>query len=189
MKILVISQPKSGTYLCANILQNLGLDFTWMHIGAKSYDKYDPNNLKQGRKYPQRFRYKSTMKESAALVADNQFAVGHIDYSEKAEEIFKDFKKIILYRDPREAGESWNRWKKESGRSMTTKKSIPNAKIIEWQNKENTITLNFDAMINKNIQKIDALQFFLFEELKYNSDAIIEKSLAQDSLTKSTNRC
>jgi hypothetical protein len=44
-------------------------------------------------------------------------------------------------------------------------------------------------MINKNIQKIDALQFFLFEELKYNSDAIIEKSLAQDSLTKSTNRC
>lgn len=189
MKILVISQPKSGTYLCANILQNLGYEFTYMHIATRSYDKYDPNNLKQGRAHPAHFRHNSTMKESAELIQDNQFAVGHIDYSDNAAEIFKDFKKIVLYRNPREAAESWNRWKKESGRSMKEKKSVPNAKILDWQNKENTMTLNFDDMVNKNTQKIDALQFFLFEELKYNSTAVIEKSLAQDSLTKSSVRC
>ena len=189
MKILVISQPKSGTYLCANILQNLGYEFTYMHISARAYDKYDPNNLKQGRRHPAHFRHNATMQESAALIQDNQFAVGHIDYSDKAEDIFKDFKKIVLYRNPREAAESWNRWKEESGRSMAIKKSVPNAKILEWQNKENTMTLNFDDMVNKNTQKIDALQFFLLNELKYNSQDIIEKSLAQDSLTKSSVRC
>ena len=189
MKILVISQPKSGTYLCANILQNLGLEFTYMHLAAGSYDKYEPNNLDEGRKNPKKFRHKATLEESSQLIRDDQFAVGHIGHSAEAERIFNDFKKVVLYRDTLEAGESWNRWKKESGRAMKNYKTMDNSNILKWRNLENTITINFNDMVNKNIDVIDKLQLFLFDRLKYNSAAIIEKSLAQDSLTKSSLRC
>lgn len=160
-----------------------------MHLAAGSYDRYEPNNLDEGRKNPEKFRHKATLEEASNLIGENQFAVSHIDYNKKSESIFKDFKKIILHRDPSEAGKSWNRWKQQSGRQMKDRNTIPNSSALSWSGKENTFTLPFDDMVNKNVQKIDELQLFLFAQLKYNSTAIIEKSLAQDSLTKSSSRC
>lgn len=189
MKILVISQPKSGTYLCVNVLQNLGLDFTYMHISQTLYDKYDPDNLEDGKKNPEKYRHTSDLKNSLSLIDDGQFAVSHLDYTLNTERLLSDFKKIVLYRNPEEAAVSWNRWKHESGRNMRTQKKIDNKNILKWSNKNNTFTLLFDDMVNKNNNRLDALQTFLFDDILYDSEEIIQKSLSQNSLTKSTIRC
>ena len=41
-KIIILSQPKAGTYLCANLLQELGFGFDGYHLARKKYHKYPP---------------------------------------------------------------------------------------------------------------------------------------------------
>lgn len=187
MKTLIISQPKSGTYLLANILENMGLMSTWMHINAGSYDQYDPTRLAEGRKNPEKFRTPASLEESVARINDYEFAMMHLAFSKKTAETLYDFKKIILSRDPKEAAESWNRWNQESGRGKPQKVSIP-ASVKNWIGRHNTFDLTFDDMINKNVQKIDDLQTWLYKEIRFDSLEVIERALASDSLTKSTLR-
>ena len=44
IKAFIISKPKSGTYLCANLLKELGLIHQGLHFTPqKAYYKYDLN--------------------------------------------------------------------------------------------------------------------------------------------------
>lgn len=183
MKVLIISQPKSGTYLCANILQNLGLTFTYMHLAVESYDKYEPDNLEDGRKYPEKYRHKLHIAETAKLISDNEFAVTHAAEQVNLPE-FVDFQKIVLHRDIKKAGESYNRWLQESGRKRREVSVIPqiNTHI------PNSFSLAFEDMLNKNTIAIDDLQVYLLGFVAFDSMTVIEKSLKQDSLTKSSKR-
>jgi len=53
MRVIIISQPKAGTYLCANLLENLGLTFARMHVRENSYTavhkkiEYQRKNLRK----------------------------------------------------------------------------------------------------------------------------------------------
>lgn len=183
MKTLIVSQPKSGTYLCANILQNLGLTFTYMHLARDSYDKYDPNNLEDGRKYPKKYRHSLHIEESQKLIGDNEFAVTHA-----AEQInmpvFNDFKKIVLHRNVEESVDSYNRWIQESGRKHKRVSVIPQIN----NHIPNSFSLAFDDMVNKNTDAIDDLQKYMFGSVVFDSLSVIEESLKQDSLTKSSKR-
>jgi len=165
----------------------MGLMFTYMHINAGAYDRYNPQDLEDGRKHPERYRTKASIEEALEQINDNEFAVTHHIYSQKLEQQLYNFKKIILHRNPKDAADSWNRWNKESGRNRPRKVTIPDS-IKKWSDKRWTFTLSFEDMINKNTKVIDDLQQFLFAEIKYNSLDILELSLSQDSLTKSSLR-
>ena len=41
MKTIIISQPKSGTYLCSNVLKNLGINQTYLHVAENKSQQYD----------------------------------------------------------------------------------------------------------------------------------------------------
>jgi hypothetical protein len=171
MKALIVSQPKSGTYLCANILQNLGLTFTYMHLGIDTYDKYDPNNLENGRKDPRKYRQRLHITEAQKLIGDNEFAVTH-SAAQVNTPLFDEFKKIVLYRNKSEAADSYNLWIKESGRPW------PRRTIIQQIDETipNSFSLAFDDMVNKNIDAINDLQKYLFGAIVFDSLSVIEKS-------------
>lgn len=186
MKYIVVSQPKSGTYLTANLLQNLGLQFTCMHINPTSYEQYDLDNLENSRRNPRNYTVRKSSEESTKLIGHNQFAVSHLDAISKHVKILKGFKKIVVYRDNlKESQQSWDRWLKESGRSG---KLHIDHRIREWMQYDNTFEIRFEDMIGKNVSKIDDLQKFIHGEIIHDSLECIEQALQQDSLTKSSVR-
>lgn len=187
MKYFIISQPKSGTYLCSNILNNLGINQTYYHFTPKHIYKYDKNNLDAGITNPENYIVQDTVENVLLKIKDNDFAVGHLSYKEPIITLLKPFKKIILHRNPTEAGESYNRWITESNRKRPFRDKVKNT-VKEWINEPNTIYINFDSMINKDLTVINQLQEFLFGHIKENSLQILEKSLSNKSLTKSSIR-
>ena len=187
MKVLVISQPKSGTYLCANLLQQLGLNFTGLHISKDHYQKYDLNNLEDCKTNGRKYTTKLNVEESIKIVKENQFAVSHLRHSKKHVDITSDFKKIILTRNYDEVIESWERWATETNRNFNSRhidKSVQK-NILNWLNESNIFHLTFNNIYNKNILVIDNLQNFLFGEVKVDSLNALTTALDQPSLTKS----
>ncbi len=187
MKVLVISQPKSGTYLCANILQNLGLEFTFQHLSQHSFGQYYKQDFNIGRANPQSVTKPRSFAKSLSVIGDNQFSVSHIKYSKDNEKLLQPFKKVVLSRDEREAAISWNLYKKETGRNMRELQKIVKTSL-EWANTTNSFLMGFEDMVGKNTLVIDNLQIFLFGKVKYDSEMIITLSLTQDSITKSSRR-
>jgi hypothetical protein len=187
MKLIVISQPKSGTYLCANILQNLGLEFTYLHILLDSYNAYDKDDIENCKRHPEKFRVEAPLYEPLSMIGEGQFAVCHLWRNKVTDLAVKDFKKIILYRDADEIFESYKTWIEETGRDRKPIKGKPEM-VTPWTKCDNTFAMQFNDMVDKNINKLDELQMFLFGEITYNSLTVIEQSLNQPSLTKSHKR-
>jgi hypothetical protein len=187
MKLIVISQPKSGTYLCANILQNLGFEFTYLHILPDSYNAYNKDDIENCKRHPEKFRVDAPLQEPLSMIGEGQFAVSHLRRNKVTDLAVKDFKKIILCRDADEIFESYKTWMEETGRDRTPRKGKPEM-VTSWINCDNTFAMQFNDMVDKNIDKLDELQMFLFGGIIHNSLTVIEQSLNQPSLTKSHKR-
>lgn len=188
MRSIIISQPKSGTYLCANLLQNFGLDFTWMHISLEHYHQYDKNDIETCRLNALKFQVEEEFDSSIQKIGDNQFAVGHILYSHKTEHLLRDFKKVVLYRDNDEAFESFQNFRNETKKYQPGKRPYKSEQILKWKISQNVFILKFDDMINCNVDVLNELQIFLFDEIKYDSLSCMEMSMKQNSITKSEKR-
>ena len=187
MKLIVISQPKAGTYLCANILQNLGFEFTYLHILPDSYNAYNKDDMENCRRHPEKFRVDAPLHEPLSMIGEGQFAVSHLWRNKVTDLALKDFKKIILCRDADEIFESYKTWIEETGRDRTPPKCKP-VMVTPWTKCDYTFVMQFNDMVDKNINKLDELQMFLFGEITRNSLTVIEQSLNQPSLTKSYKR-
>jgi hypothetical protein len=190
MKAIIISQPKSGTYLCANLLKEIGMHFTGLHLSEDYYQKYDLDNLDDSRKNPKKYTKKMSVNKSINLIEDKSFAVSHLCYSKKNTIITKEYKKIILTRDYNEVLSSWNRWALSTNRSQ---KSIHIEKetqknILSWLNEHNVFHITFEELISKNIEKINSLQLFLFNKINADSNVALDNALTSPSLTKSSIR-
>lgn len=190
MKVLIISQPKSGTYLCANLLQELNLIFTGLHLNDNRYQKYNLNDIEDCKNNPKKYTIKTSLNKSIKLIEDNEFAVSHLKYSKKSANITSEFKKIILTRNNNEVLNSWIRWANDTNRPKTAQyiETYNQQSILEWLQESNTIHLTFDDLCNKNINAIDKLQDFLFKKIIFSSEDAIEQSLNKPSLTKSSLR-
>lgn len=178
MKYFIISTPKSGTYLLANIFKNMKISTSNMHIWQNDYGLYNPKSNS--------FSHTTMdISESINLVKDNEFAVGHIQHNDKNVINLENFKKVLIVRDHLELWESAERFILETDRDVTPELNKENLLMIEsWQN-ENIFVINFKDIINLNVEKINDLQIYLFNEIKFNSKEIIIKSLNNSSITKS----
>lgn len=184
MKYLILSQPKSGTYLASNLLKNLGINQSFIHLSLEKYEDYTNANLGHAKNNPKKYSHKLNLSESVKLVKDGFFAVGHIPYTNETQSILKDFKKIALTRNFEDIVSSWKRFNTETGRNPNLDKNLYN-KILNWKNQDSVFHLEFDDIVNYNIKKINELQLFLNNNSELNLKKIIRKSLNQNSLTKS----
>lgn len=180
MKTLIISMPKSGTYLCSNLLVEFGINQTYLHLNPRTYQKYN-SDIEQARQYPEKYTHKETFEKSLNLFGDNEFAVTHIPYTDKRNKITQNLKRILLVREKSEIMDSYRRWNSNTGRSMPT---LRLDEIRKWEKQTNMFVLSFDDMINKNVKKIDGLQLYLFDEVKFNSLKCMEKAINSPSMTK-----
>jgi hypothetical protein len=190
MKYLINTIPKSGTYLTANIFKNLNIKDSGIHIQNAENSRYIVGGWRQDVKYQnlEQEIYKNT-EDIIDEVKDGEFLTGHIARTEKMIKSFSDYKKVLLIRDVSGIIQSAITYAKEKGTNMTdniTMKDIN--KIKEWENDKECFVINFNDLINKNVQVIDNLQLHLFKEIRFDSLKVIELSLDQDSPTKSNKR-
>ncbi len=190
MKYFIISQPKSGTYLLANLLVEFGIKHSYIHVGENKYEKYDPKNLDEAVRNPSKYSVKSNLENSLSLVENGSLAVSHIGHSEKKVKLLKDFKKILITRDRREIGESAERWKKDYKRGKYVKHinlKYDYESIERWKEEEDVFHLEFNDIIKINTEKLDELQMHLFPSRDDLQDSVLcaRNAMSKDSITKS----
>lgn len=175
--------PKAGTYLAANLLQSLGLNFSHIHIDPGFYRVFNNNDLND-------FTYKdASLKEAVSEIQDESFAVGHIQHNKNNSETLKDFKKVLIVRDPEEIVKSAERYKKEKGVEVFTIIDDANLKRIRrWSKEQDVFVINFKDIIGENKEVVDNLQIYLFGSVITDSINAIRLAKSQDSLTKSSIR-
>ena len=201
-KVFIISQPKAGTYLMANILMELGYRTGTIetfegikHLSRGKIEIYPLpgcEGFEESRKFPERYRLWQGFSRSADTINKGEFAVGHVR-PDKGESHLKlrHFRKIFLERSPRDIEQSLFRWDSYSGRSPSNKKDVLRHAnmMLQWKKSDyhgtgGMFCLTFDDMKNYNVKKIDELQKFLGVVDLYDSKSLLQKALSNDSITK-----
>ena len=193
MKIFVISQPKAGTYLCANILNELGFVFCGMHMGERKFEVYpDPSSKQYARAmknpaYPINFEHRVPLTKSIRKILPGQYAVGHLVYNKGNQSILKKIKKIVLTRPIDEILASVQKWDKHTQRKVSNPETMKDrcAKIEPWMQDPEVFHMTFDQM-KADAGRINQLQKFLGIKKKYNSAEVIKQALSKPSMTKIT---
>lgn len=101
-RVFVLSVPKSGTYLIAKLLENLGLVDCGVHIATNHIGDNRFADEKVLRVEPGRYMVPIPMERSMPLIYPGQFAFGHIPCFAKEEFLLRDFKKVFSFRDMRD---------------------------------------------------------------------------------------
>lgn len=186
MKCVVMSQPKAGTYLCANLLVEFGMVNSSMHLSEHEYQRYDLSDLDACRNATATFTHRKDLHKTLKMIKDNEFAVGHIRGGHKNISRMKEFKKIFLVRSKEEIFQSAERWRQLSGRDIRPKVLVNLAKeMLPWEDEEDVFVLPFKKMLYKNKECLDELQVYLFGEVRVDSVEAMTAALEKDSLTKS----
>jgi len=74
-KVMIVSQPKAGTYLLSDIVGRLGFRQTFYHFSMECFDAYDPDRLEEGRRNPDDFRVVEPIQTSIKRVKVCWFTV------------------------------------------------------------------------------------------------------------------
>ena len=191
MRYFIISQPKAGTYLCANLLKEFGLPFSNIHISTGKYVIYNPEEVAKGSKKGESIN--ANFDESVKTCKDGHFTVGHISHDRKTVQTLKGWKKIVLVRDLEERQESFKRWQEEAHRKWSESaqarytKQIPKY-VMDWTKEPDIFLLDFKDMIEINTRRLDELQLYLFDDIKHESKQCMQRAIDADSLTKSSKR-
>jgi hypothetical protein len=183
MRVMIVSQPKAGTYLTSALLAEMGLEQTWLHINQNGYQKYNPDDLEAGRKRPEDFTTLSPLAESLELVPEGGFAVTHLPCLDPFIKPMEGFKKVLLTRDIEECRESTMRFMKKRGRESNFFDADHHCWIRKWDAQPDVFRMEFDDLIGKDTQVIDRLQYFLFRERRWPSCQILQAALDTETLT------
>lgn len=198
MKSFILSQPKSGTYLCANLLEEFKMYNTYMHFSnnGKSWKKFsrDPDHgLLLAKKLDKaEFTRSMDFKQGLGLIPENSFAVGHISRTDVNYVALRKFKKILIYRPQIEVIQSMERFNNDNPERLTEGGLRRILRLHEnmhtWHGEPGTFTLTFKDMLNINVPVIDKLQHFLFGNIPYDSERCMKRAMEKDSITKSKMR-
>jgi hypothetical protein len=114
--LIVISLPKSGTYLMAELLKAFGYRATGWHLSARYCTDYSHADLVEARRDPAKYSRNGTPGEFLSRVRPGEFAVGHLPYNEEILQATAGFQRLYLTRDLRTALVSYMRFLADTGR-------------------------------------------------------------------------
>lgn len=202
-RVMIISQPKSGTYFLSEILKNMGLRQTFLHFSMDHFEAYDPNRLDEGKAGPKPFRIICPIQESAKIIRTGEFGVGHLPHEPRSVDALRGFALICLRRNMRDTFLSLMRFMGEGRRSQSADET--------WYESRDTaafIRANA-AWLHKSIRSITpwlecpGVMTLSYEDLREHTDRcarkiathlnvpcddfhmVAEKSLDAPTLTKS----
>lgn len=119
-RVILLTQPKAGTYLISEILRRLGLHQTFYHLRLDSLDAYDRCRLDDGRRAPGHCRAEIPLEEAVKLIRCAEFAVGHLPWCERSVAAVRPLRPIFATREQRAALVSCMRFFHHTGRSPAT---------------------------------------------------------------------
>jgi Sulfotransferase domain len=115
-RVIVVSIPKSGTYLVAELLKAMGYRWTGMHLAETAYTDYRGSALEEARQDPGRFARSEPLNLSLARIRSGEFAVGHLPFKDDVVQMTAPFKRLYLTRSLRLALISYMRFLHATGR-------------------------------------------------------------------------
>jgi hypothetical protein len=207
-RIVIVSVPKSGTYLLSELLKNRGFVQTFMHMGSTWADFFNPRRLEEGRTDPEKFRQPLPLKAALTRIPDHGFAVGHLAYSYETVRLLSRFKLIFLKRDLRDCIVSHMRFFIATGRCnarsanwyqepdkrkqlimFMLRAGLPLClgiyeNLVGWNEMADLFTLKFEDLIAGNITVIQQLLDYLGNRRTVSTDDMA-RVFAADTLTKS----
>ena len=114
--VAVISIPKSGTYLTAKLLSELGCIDTEIHAHSVGFDDYRGKSLREKRELYSQYNIRLPLGETLSHVRPGQFLVGHFSHNVETVSALQDFKKIFCFRNLRDVLISHMRFMQIPGR-------------------------------------------------------------------------
>jgi hypothetical protein len=210
-RVLVVSLPKAGTYLVAEVLKALGYRSTGMHLAETAYSDYNGAELDEARRNPGRFARSEPLSQSLLRIAAGEFAVGHLACKRDIVEQTASFKRIYLTRDLRTALVSYMRFLTTTGRSNAREMSWyavsePKARVVEflrtsapifldrlykdlagWSQVPGVRRLHFEDLMHEREtapRAVESIADFLGQP-SCDARRILNSSLASDTITKS----
>jgi hypothetical protein len=210
-RVIVVSIPKSGTYLAAELLKALGYRWTGMHLAETAYTDYSGSALEEARQDPGRFVRSEPLSVSLTHIQPGQFAVGHLPFKDDVVQSTGPFKRLYLTRDLRLALISYMRFMHTTGRlgaKHLAWYSIPDLRkrcyvflqtsapymlkrfyegMVGWSNLDDTLPIRFEDLTNdadRASRAIESVATFL-GILNCDAHSILRASLATETITKS----
>lgn len=101
-RVFILTVPKSGTYLIAKVLENLGMVDCGVHIAIDHIQDNRFADEKVLKREAWKYYVPIPFKISTKLIKDGQFAFGHIPYYLEGEQMLHGFKKIFTFRELRD---------------------------------------------------------------------------------------
>jgi len=109
-KAFVISVPKSGTYLLARVLHNLGIVDLEIHASEACLTDYRNRSNVEKVEQPRQFARMIPLEIAAQMILPGQFMVGHIPFSQKNREVLRSFARFLCIRELRQSLVSFMRF-------------------------------------------------------------------------------
>ena len=212
MKTFVITIPKSGTYLMRELLEQIGLKASYLHISERGTYDYSKVSLEKGRKNPQSCLKQMTLKESLNNISENSFAVGHLTHTTRIVDLLDSFNVLFLKRDFKDTVLSRMLFLLQTGRAnrQTSDKIWVNeqnkqqqflkyvetngddiakqySEILPWGNNDNVECFDFNMIKSSPTEQVQRLAEIHHLELNDNDiERVINASFNKNTLTKST---
>jgi hypothetical protein len=210
-RVIVVSIPKSGTYLVAELLKVLGYRWTGMHLAEAAYTDYSGSALEEARQDPGRFARNEPLSASLGRIHAGEFAVGHLLFKDEAIQATKPFKRLFLTRDLRSALISYMRFMQTTGRLGARQLawySIPDLRrrchvflqtsapymlkrfyegMVGWSRLDGTLHVRFEDLMNEAqiaTRAIESVAEFLGVP-NCDAQSVLQSSLAAETITKS----
>ncbi len=210
-RVIVVSIPKSGTYLVAEVLKALGYRWTGMHLSETAYTDYSGSTLEEARHDPGRFARSEALPASLARIRAGEFAVGHLPFKAEVLEMTSSFKRIYVTRDLRLALISYMRFLQTTGR-LGARHLIwypigdPRAKchaflqasapymlkrfyqgMVGWSQAAGTLPVRFEDLTDnpqRAARTVESIASFL-GATNCDPQRVLEASLGNETITKS----
>jgi len=213
-KAIVISIPKSGTFLVAELLRFAEFVMVRMNVRKNSLRDFRWCDLNDTKNLDQPFPLEIVVK----MITSGQLIAGHVEYEDYTKKVLKNFRKIFTYRNLRDCLVSnmihVERWGVQmDDREMLRKMKPGPTKLLEYMN---TTTMNYFLNNTKKIigwhhdndafkisyeelmgdygkerrnQILSNLFHFVDKNIDKNDlDDIINSTFVKDTLTKSGER-
>lgn len=169
-------------------MEQLGLTRSGIHLCENHYKHYNLTNIGYCRGHELEFQHRGKVSDSVSLINESEVAVTHVSPTKTHIESFQPFKKIFLYRDYKSRMESWGRTgiqRLDDDYYMT--EEYHNG-MFSWAKQDNVFKMSFYDMLEVNVDTINQLQRFLFNDMRYDSADCMNIALRTNSLTKSAIR-
>jgi hypothetical protein len=204
-RVMLMTQPKAGTYLYSEILKGLGIHQTYFHIGKDKLQAYDRALLDDGLANPELFDCMFPLSQSRRLVRSNEFAASHLAPDPDVIPLLQGFKIIAAIRELRKSMLSYTRFVLASGRgsSELSRKLVQEGvcgyievrgqwyieraiAIANWKSQPNALLVRFEDLHADPSGEVERLAQHLESVSSFDYLRIYNDALNARTMTKST---